>query len=579
MSNRKNTNYITNILGLDSEADTRGYPFMFCFSNGITFTLDDIPKIFFNVDTLHFSTYNLKYDSGNILRCLDKKAMWELWKYGNVKFKGYYFEYIPHKNLMIQKGRVRKRIWDIAQFYKMSLDKAGKKYLNRGKIEISTKKFTKKYIEKNYKEIKKYCIADAELCADLSEFLIEKLKTFDINTTALYSYASLSMQYFKDMSKIVDVSRLYRAYPELIKFAIDSYQGGKFEVTGKGHFNNSYEYDIVSAYPYQIKNLPDLQFCKVVKDKKYQKDAYYGFLRCKIEIGDYINISHGLLDSNTRVYPIGLYHVTITKNEYDYYKSQGVKIKILSAYWIFIDNPVFPYRKVIDNLFKIKHDYKGKDITIYNLAKYIMNSFYGKTCQLITKVSRKTDEKYLDAGTAFNPIHASVITANTRLQVTELQNIMGADCLAVHTDSIMSKKKIPDKYITNELGGFEYVDNGDTIIIACGCYQVNDTKAFKGFNPKKRGHKIEDWYTLLEKHYNDMYINYSDLVVPSWYECSFRGDFEKINLFTKREKKILLNADIKRIWERDNLKGKNYLKNNYIGEHRIVVNSKKPVYW
>lgn len=579
MSMGKNKDFIENIIGLDSEADTKGFPFMFSFSNGITCDLKDIPQIFFTIKSIHFSTYNLKYDSGNILRFLDKKAIYELWKYGNVKYDGYYLEYIPHKFLMIQKGKIKKKIWDIAQFYKMSLDKAGKKYLDRGKIEISTKKFTKRYIEKNYNEIKEYCIKDAELCADLSNFLVEKLKEFGINTTALYSYASLSVQYFRDMGRIVDISRLYKVYPELIMYAIDSYQGGKFEVTGKGHYNNCYEYDIISAYPYQIYNLPDLRFCKIVKSKKYKKDAYYGFLRCQVINTDFKNISHGLLDKNTRIYPIGSYYCTLTKNEYDYYISIGIEIKIISAYWIFIDNPVYPYKKVIDNLFKIKYEYKKKDVTIYNLAKYIMNSFYGKTCQLITKVSRKTDTRFLDAGNAFNPIHASIITANTRLEVTKLQNILGENCLAVHTDSIMTTKEIPEQFLYNELGGFEFVDKGDTIIIACGCYQIGDTKAFKGFHPKKRGHKIDDWYSLLEKHYNDDHIKYSDLVVPSWYECSFRGNFQDINLFTNREKKIMLNADIKRRWPSYTLKGKDYLKKSFYGEHRIEVNNIKPNHW
>lgn len=142
--------------------------------------------------------------------------------------------------------------------------------------------------------------------------------------------------------------------------AIDSYEGGKFEITKRGYFESGFVYDIVSAYPWELYNLLDISFAEILYSKEYQKKATYGFIRCKIKILHDVALPCGLLLENTRIYAIGNYFTVITKNEYDYMVSIGVKIEIVSASWLFVEREDYPYRAIIQELFDLKNKYKSR---------------------------------------------------------------------------------------------------------------------------------------------------------------------------------------------------------------------------
>lgn len=556
---------ITECIGFDTEAFNNGKPFLYCFSNGVTYDCRiepfDIMTLFdkFNFEnkerTIHFSVYNLKYDSGAVLYFLPDEIKAELWYYGDVRFNGMKIEYIPHKNLKLRYNKCTINFWDVSQYYSMPLDSAAKKYLGKQKIDVGTKKFTLENVNNNWEKIVEYCIVDSELCAELTIFLINKLSEFGIRTTALYSSASLSFRYFADYSpKIVTCWRPWKYYQEAVKYAIDSYQGGKFEVTARGTFYG-YEYDIVSAYPYEIKNLVDITLAKYEKSKKYKPDADYGFIRCKVKNLKGAHLPFGPMMQNTRIYPAGEFFATITKAEYEYCIEYGVEIEIDSAWWITVGKrKVKPYEKTIDTLFELKARYKGKDAMLYEVSKRMLNSFYGKMVQCIEKRVRPEEvdgveverENYIQAGAAFNPFFASIITANTRLKVCRLQQELKEKCLAVHTDSVITTCEIDEKYLTGVLGGFDYVTHGEGCIIACGEYYIGDKAAYKGFRPTE----ADTWKNILTRNRLKSKIPYPVVKVETWREAVAKGHFDSINLFSEDVKDIDLNADVKRIWKK-----------------------------
>jgi len=552
---------IPELIGLDSEAFDNGEPFLLCHSTNFLF-LDlcksdkMISTIEFLLDedqySINYACWNLKYDSGAILYFLPVELQRDLWKMNYCKFNGYRIEYIPHKCLTIRKGREQTiKIWDICQFFASSLDKAAFKYFGENKDEIETKTFTKDYVKKHRKKILSYCQKDVLLTTNLGNFFLAKLSEFGVRTTALYSGASLSMRYYQDRCTIIGVKRFVKNYEEFLKCAIDSYQGGKFEITQRGRFKNVYEYDIVSAYPSQIRNLVDISFARIVEDRKYHPDAAYAFLYVTVETYGNISLPMGVLLKNTRVYANGKYSIAITKNEYEYLKKAGVRVRIKKGFYLFIDNVKYPYRETTDELYKMKAHYKGKDEALYNVSKVMLNGFYGKFVQCIEDWTG-----VYKAGIGFNPIYASIITANTRLQVTEIQNELQQDCIAVHTDSVMCKKPIDKKYLTDsgEIGKFEKCTEGEAIIIACGCYQVGNTAAFKGFKPKSiidkktKEERLENWYDILKRTGKKDKISTSSLQVESWISATAKGHTGTINKFEELPKDIDLNCEIKRNW-------------------------------
>jgi hypothetical protein len=606
---------ITELIGIDSEAYSNGEPFLFCLSDGSDFTPFNLHyTLLTKYCNKHFAAWNLKYDCGAILYYMPDGAVnkhdsddpleWtfnsgktELWIKGFTTWavkdeKGVLYpvkvEYIPHKFLKISFNKNEWIIiWDMCQFYGSGLNAAGKKYFNEEKFSIETKTFTISYVEKHLEKIIKYCIQDAKLTAKLSALFLEKLSGFGIRCTSLYSSASLSYRYFMDRGRIVHIRRFWKNYKPAVRDAIDAYEGGKFEITKRGYFEKGFVYDIVSAYPWELYNLLDISFAEIKYSRAYQPDASYGFIRCKIKILHDVALPCGLLLENTRIYAIGNYFTVITKNEYDYMLSIGVKIEIVSGSWFFVSRAEYPYRAIIQELFDLKAKYKKGDQMYYMLAKIMMNGFYGKAVQCL-----KHWKGYYRAGDGFNPFYASIITANTRIRVTRLQNELKDKCLAVHTDSIMTTEELPEKFLSSALGGIELQKRGEGVIVACGCYQIGKAGAFKGFEPKKlyddRGNTLQDetgrdqyenWFDILKKYSRCMKIPYEALRVESIIEATSKGHFTTVNLFQNMPKEINLNGDIKRIWTNDKMRGKDYLEKLWNSSPRIITQREKPEFW
>lgn len=570
---------IENIIGLDTEAYTDGQPFMICTSLEKTHTPDEIPDVFFsNPDyiNVNFMCYNIKYDSGAVLYHLPLHALKKLWEYGSVKYPPYRYKYIPHKALRIYKGKLFVTFWDIAQYYRTSLDNAASKYLGAQKIKIRTKRFTRKYVKRYWRSISRYCIQDAKLTRDLSLYFVNKLLQFGITPTTLYSSASISFKYYCNNSRIVTVWKYWNNYRDLLKFACDAYEGGKFEVTARGHFTG-YEYDLTSAYPYEVRNLVDIRNAQYLRASDYQKNAIYGFLRVKIENPGGVHLPCGvMLKQNVRIYPAGTYYLTITKEEYDYICTlPDVKISIIDGVWLFVNSIRYPYRKPTDYLFSIKDQYKNKDIMLYNNSKIALNGFYGKCVQAV-EILTKNDKRKLLAGAGWNPIYGAIITANTRIKVTHIQNLFKQDCYAVHTDSVILKNPLPSKIPQNGIGKFEYVTKGDGYLIACGLYQIAEQCAFKGFRPESRS---ETWKSLLYKYRDKKSITYKVKKVESWIEAMAKNhDKSTINVFETTKKVIDFNADIKRKWSKP-FKGKDFLNSFENSLPRIYIEDSQPDFW
>jgi hypothetical protein len=529
---RKKGKLIGFIKGLDTEAYDNGEPFLCCFEDGGEVDLHDFPACFFSNEKLvnqHYGVYNLKYDSGALLYFLPKEILKELWEVGKVVYENegikYTIEYIPHKSLLVKRGFSDFiRVWDIAQYYKMSLDKASKRYLNKSKDDIETKTFTKVYVKKHLKKIRKYCIQDAALVSELANYLKDKLAEFGIKTAALYSGASLSLRYYADRGQICTAYRYFKQKPDLVKMAIDSYEGGKFEVTSRGYFEKAYEYDITSAYPAEIMDLLDLSLSKVEYNKKYRSDADYGFMRVIIDNSEGKYLPCGLKRKQLRIYPAGIYTLCCTKQEYDFMTGElNIDVKIIEAYWIFCPLKIRLYKNRSDKIFALKRKYKNIDSMLYSVTKIMLNSFYGKTVQLIQDY-----KGVYVAGSGFNPIYGAIITANTRIKVSRLQNLYKEKCMAVHTDSVIMQCELDPEYITGEIGGFEYVTEGECILIACGQYSINDKSAYKGFVPERieegEEYLLESWKKILRRNPNGYNIKYPIRKTESWYEAMAKGE-------------------------------------------------------
>ncbi|GAG31173.1 unnamed protein product, partial [marine sediment metagenome] len=230
-----------------------------------------------------FVAYNLGYDEGALLQNLSMSSLRVLRETGKVEHNGYKYSIISKKCLSIRRNNYTLHIFDVYNFYTGSLEYNAKKYLGESKIEMETKSFTPSYVRKSWGKVAEYCVKDAVLVKRLADKLIGIFEKYGVHPRKLYSTAYISYQYFKSHCKYVTVKRYWDDDKRVLQYALRAYNGGKFEVTtkGRGYF---YEYDIISAYPQEIRNLVDIDHARVVLSGKYRKFAQYGFIRCKLKI-------------------------------------------------------------------------------------------------------------------------------------------------------------------------------------------------------------------------------------------------------------------------------------------------------
>jgi hypothetical protein len=508
--------------------------------------------------------YNLQYDTDGIIKMLPKEQFIEIATTNKTTYNGYNLKIIPKKLFQVSRDKHAVKYYDLAQFFNTSLENAAQTYLNEGKMPTiftreelgSSREIWNKYLP----EIIQYCTKDAMLTMRLGEILqSEYIGATGIAPSKYLSQSSLAKQYFRRVCQIPSISKIPRP---ILKTAFESYYGGRFECTSKGNIGHGYEYDITSAYPYQISNLLDITKGEWKKVSDVHPNAAYGFYLTKVsqmpEKIQYLPLRQG----TGVLYPAGEWTGYYTKDEllalpgYDDYQ-------VLYGYEFYPSEEIYPFCEAIYNLFDKKNSTPKSDYR-YDLYKKIMNSLYG--CFYEKYV---VDGGRIRCGVLFNPIYASIITAKTRVQL--LNFIKGHHKIveSFATDSIISTKKLLCK---NEetLGDFTLKSMGKTVILRSGIYSIGEKLRQRGVM-KARVFKTP--YGAYENLF-DYITDYPDLTsyplivnrpLHSKESLSKHLQYNKndINKFLSFEYEIDLNHDYKRDFIKKNISGRELIKSSY----------------
>jgi hypothetical protein len=259
----------------------------------------------------------------------------------------------------------------------------------------------------------------------------------------------------------------------------------------------------------------------------------------------------------------------------------NIDVAIINGWWIVPVRKDHPYRSKIQHLFALKDSYKKKDAMCYSLTKVMMNGYYGKLANLnagyVEALPGDVADKYGEkaeykAGRGWNPFYSSVITANTRLAVCRAQQFLGKDCLATHTDSVLSLRELPPEMLSEKLGGLAFKAHGKGLLLLCGLYDFAGRTAVRGF---EKDSKSFNWRRILKEHPNASHYQFPQLRVVSWTQAVAWGTEEETNQFQYLNKKIDINADAKRIWDTEVTKGKHLLAGLEESEQRSVIHTQK----
>lgn len=592
----------------------------------------------------HNFFFNLRYDRDAIIKMLPQERINELKLNDNTFYKQYRIQLIGNKVFKISRwkisyyidtGKRKKKIKkteieeypqdeietkiennltsffsDIATFYHLgSLEntvKKGLKLLYKKGVKIGRGVYfqdqvayvkrsrSDKHDRYSYIDIVKYCEQDSYYTYLLGKNVVDMVKELKIPVPNFYSPASISKGFLR-----MQLREGYEFKKSVItQMALDSYNGGRFEVFSRGFYDKVHMADLCSCYPYEISKLYEPKG-KYVQNNEYEPESLYSFFKCDIRINNDFRMSPFKFTvknlNELLVFPTGTFRdVTITKKEYEILEKMDCRVKINKAIHLFNREPRL-WVEGIEEIYRKRQEYKKLNNRLEHILKLILNSLYGITIQLnrISKLPVQLDDEnklkdernefieivennevyYLlveslwKAGAWFNPILATEITGGARCRLFEDLHKYEEHILQIATDSVAMSRPIPFKH-SKELGGWEHYNLMEGFLIGNGIYH---------FQEKKTGKICEKRRGLISDHKIDLnaLINYGGNIYQNFFEgayldsVSFRKTRPKglkeglpkmyqqynanelINIFLPYERELSINLDRKRVWERD----------------------------
>lgn len=566
MRKRENT-------GLDTET-YHGKAYLICDDSGRYKILHSFDDALIFLTHSRFRTgnnwfFNIKFDFEALIKWLPLPLLQVLYATGELDYHAYHLKFLDKKFLRITNSKHNYTFYDINNFIGSSLNQASKNYLNETKydaIDSSRLNVDKEYWKENIDEIIFYCKKDASLTKRVADYFWNLIDNhIHFLPSMPYSKGAYSQEYFLQKCYIPTIDTIP---DEVLKYAYNSYSGGRFELLKRGHFDNVYLYDIKSAYPYQMAQLPDYTRGEWHYTDEFQEGVRSGFYRCLVSHFHERVSPFMVKESTLNIYPNGYFEQYLTQNEIEMSIRlfPETEIEIQDGYYFEENEILYPLQEEILRLYKWKETEKDPDIKY--CIKIILNSLYGKFIQTVGGRS----------GRIFNPLWASEITANTRLMLIENSISCIDDIIGYSTDSIHSTVPIHFKnesFHDTNLGTFEEDAIGEGVYIQSDVYSIDTGKKVK---TRYRGFSLEKMNTLQEfkKRQNiplDRNVSLFNILTDILDDDIFSfatsrplhlGEvlahtktrtIDDLNIWDDVEKNIKINGDSKRIWERSFLNG------------------------
>lgn len=557
--------------------------------------------------------YNLQYDFEGLLKLFPQEVALMIYGGGIAhlnkdltlcKDKSYAYKvhYIPKKAFHIKiKGGHKYSYFDLLQYYQMGLSAAGKRFLGHSKEDFDAKASCKdlfelqitieealyrfeqklKFCTSNYELIEirekiaviekfptaleyrntllSYALTDAEMCRDLGILIVDGIHQFAY-TKNFNSTASISEYYFRSNGLEIPQLSNWR-YKQFLR----SYYGGRFEITRKGFIPNVNFYDIKSAYPAAMADMPILSQKPIIRSSFSVSDsALYGSYRIDVNIPD-LYLSPLPVRDSVVMFPTGKFtDYWVDKVTLGLLDNMGIDYRITKGVEIFDENATNMLNPLMMTCYNIKEDKLNQPEPVRLGAKINMNSLYGKFIQLIDDTTlevietveelestgssdlfniggeayRRIHTSIFKTGKLFAPFYASYITAHTRAQLYETALKVGLEkVVGFHTDSIiLDGATIPE---VNRLGGWEAESlNTNIKLLKTGMYEC-----VSGDKTKIRARGVGKQDTILKPSF-DVKRRYG-------LNQAIRKNFADMNIIRGATLGNNLNTDKKRVWPRE----------------------------
>lgn len=338
-------------------------------------SFDDCMEFIFRHSPNLCFAYNMDYDASAILKFLPPRDVDKIYLHTTLNVNGFRLVYIPAKIFRIVGHSRILEIFDLMQFYNMSLDNAAQKYLGEGKDDIPLEVKSNLGIYYPLPEwrtkVRNYCLRDARLTKRLAENFLSMLEQAGVSARKFYSTGYLA-------GKFLNRVNLGSLPEEHNQFVYQSYFGGRNECTQRGMIDRCFVYDIKSAYPSVIRTLKGLHNADFHIWKRPSKKADYSIMKMKIWLkpGRYIYPLPWKEKSKGYIfYPcIRGKEITITKPEWDVLEKHDLIDKVTGMETLNVYcREDYPF-SFVNELFAERQKSPAHNY----IYKIILNSIYGK---------------------------------------------------------------------------------------------------------------------------------------------------------------------------------------------------------
>jgi len=509
----------------------------------------------------HNFFWNIDYDFYAILKYAGRSFAKELYENGEAEFEGYKISYIPKKAFNIQKSKHTYEFYDLYQFYTTSLETASQKHLGEGKfIDLVDRKRLNDdlaYWKEHHRIIIEYCIRDCVLTQKLAEKLRDTLKhNIKFLPSKYISKAYISKEYFR---RHANIPTAYN-FPKIVNvLALFAYFGGRFEITQRGRIGKCSLIDINSAYPYAMTQLKAYPKDAWVRTTQIKYENTHGFYKIKVITKDNAYITPFPFRYKQKViFPRGEFITYATKEEILAYESDA-DIEIIGGVEAKPNGEKF-LEEEIRKLYEWKKKAKGNEME-YMLVKILLNSLYGAFYE---KQKRKD---ILWTGKLFSPPYATLITALARIHLYKEAKRYGRRLIGMATDSILVYGDVITP-LNKELGGWSLDIEGEALVLMSGIYKIGDKIRMRGI-----AFRHVDKIRTPHGEFADIFEYIKAFPQLSEYKITHErplklGEvlahtkirtWEDLNIWTKVERTIDINGDIKREWQDYFLNGGDFL--------------------
>ena len=566
-------------IGFDTETyASNGNLLCLCTSIGSTFYLtsyeNESPSFqsifnFFSLCKMSpktlFVAYNLKFDAEVLLKSLGEKMLTKFYRDDKFQgeYDGYKIKYIPKKFLSIQKDKETLMFFDALQFFigsgvdgKTDLNSVAKLWLGQqkeydGKYKSKIFPAYHKITSDEWVKIVQYCYKDACLVKNLMDKWVGIFHdNFKFYPDKYYSAGYLTSQYYKtQLQEFYSFNDVPYVVNEL---AYNCYFGGHFEIFQRGGLKNIHHYDIKSAYPHAMTQLPDITNGKW-KRLKTARDIFradLGFFEIETEVNENYLAPFLLRQLNGLVIcPTGKIRTHVTLDELKIaLQHYDTKINIVSGY-VFKShtNDKTKFNSLINSMYKMRMNQTNEGQKY--VYKVLLNAGYGKFAQTKPEIRG-----------LFNPVICAYITGHCRAKLLDAVKKNKNDIVMLATDGIFSTKPIHIKTGKN-IGEFAYQFHPEMKLIQAGVYATN-TLGDKTLKAHSRGFAlkiIENGITHIFD-FDETQIKYDEThgfhfevtnqkpvsLVQSVIQKAYNPKL--ISMMTRYTKHIELNGDKKRTW-------------------------------